>query len=115
MHGHVYSIEYSIENLSSSERPYGTHRWNNHGQISRGYAQTNGVTAKLKTGYNDEIVIFPVAKFHGENCETAHRRYPALRTCVDYVKDGCFRYPFLLIKGASSATLYREISKFETR
>lgn len=94
MHGHVYiPIEYSIENLSSSERRYGTHHSNNHGQISRGYAQTNGVTAKLKTGYNDEIVIFPVAKFHEENCETAHRR--ALRTtCVDCVKGGLFPASF---------------------
>lgn len=75
MHGHVCVIKYSIENLSSSERPIERTRLNNHAQISRGYAQTNDVTAKLKAGYNDEIVILPVAKFHEENCKTA----PALR------------------------------------
>jgi len=79
-----------------------THYSNNHAQISHGYAQTNGTTVKLKTGYNDEIVIFPEAKFHEENCETL----PMLRRASHDMRKSRL-FPFLLIKGASSATIYK--------
>jgi len=69
----------------------GTHHSNNRAQISRDYAQTNGATTKLKTGYNGEIVIFPVGKFHEENCKTAT---PRRVSCVDYVKGGLFSASF---------------------